>query len=167
MEKIYAPWRDKYVTKTVKEKSNEERLQEACVFCEQLEKNDDDKFFILKRFKKTFVMFNRYPYNGGHLMVLPIAHKGTLSACTAEERAELMEGVNLCVEILSEEIHPQGFNVGINIGKAGGGGIPSHLHIHVLPRWEGDTNFMSLLCDTKPVSTTLPELFEQLKKRFL
>ena len=165
MKKVYAPWRDNYVTKVVK-KSNDERLKNGCIFCDQLEQNDDDKFNIIKRLKHTFIIMNRYPYNGGHLMILPLAHKATLDEFTHEERCELMDAINMSINVLKKEIAPQGFNVGLNMGKAGGGGIPTHLHFHVLPRWEGDTNFMPLLCDTKPVSVDLKELFITLKKAF-
>jgi ATP adenylyltransferase len=166
MKKIYAPWREKYVTKTIKERTGQERMNNKCIFCHQLEQNNDDKFFILKRLKHTFIILNHYPYNGGHLMVLPIAHKGTLNECNHDELCELMETINLSINILQEELKPDGFNVGLNMGKAGGGGIPSHLHFHVLPRWEGDTNFLPLLSETKPVSVDLPELFQQLKDKF-
>ena len=159
MKKIYAPWREKYVTR------DKEKI-DGCVFCHQLEKNTDDEFFILKRLKHTFIMMNLYPYNGGHVMVLPLAHKATLEECTHEERCELMDGINLSIQALTQELKPNGFNVGLNMGKAGGGGIPTHLHFHVVHRWEGDTNFMPLLCNTKPVSTDLKTLFEQLKSRF-
>lgn len=167
MKKIYAPWRNQYVTKTVKEKTNEERLTNDCVFCHQLSQNQDEKHFILKRFKHTFIMMNLYPYNGGHLMVLPMAHKATLEECTPEERCELIEGVHLSINILKKELNPQGFNVGLNMGTAGGGGVPTHLHFHVLPRWEGDTNFLPLLSDTKAISTDLNEVFAMLKKHFV
>jgi len=118
------------------------------------------------RFKYSFVMFNRYPYNGGHLMILPLAHKGELDTCTPETRREMMELINICISILKKELQPEGFNVGFNTGRAGGGGIPSHIHIHVLPRWESDTNFMPLLCQTKPISVDLREMYTKLKKAF-
>lgn len=165
MKKIYAPWRDKYINKTA-HKPNEDRMEQKCVFCSQLEENKDEEYFILKRFKHTFVMLNLYPYNGGHLMILPLAHKGTLETCTPEERSELIEVTTLCTTILKKTEKPQGFNIGLNMGKAGGGGIPSHLHFHLLPRWEGDTNFMPLLAETKPLSIDLVALYKKLKKEF-
>ena len=157
MEKIYAPWREKYI---------EERDKNKCVFCHQLEQNNDEKYFILGRFTHSFVILNLYPYNGGHLMVLPLKHKATLTDCSPEERAEIMENIAFSITALEKTLKPQGINVGINQGKAGGGGIPSHLHAHVLPRWEGDTNFMPLLCKTKAVSTDLKKLYKLLKKEF-
>ena len=165
MKKIYAPWREDYITGTV-HKTNEKRYNNDCIFCHQLEQNDDEKYFILKRFQHTFAMLNLYPYNGGHLMVLPLAHKPTLDACTQDERAEFIEVVNISNTILKEELKPQGFNIGFNIGKAGGGGIPSHIHCHVLPRWEGDTSFTTLLAETKPVSIDLVKLYKRLKTYF-
>lgn len=164
MEKIYAPWRSAYI------KGNTYRCcdakKTACVFCDQLAKNKDEKFFILKRFKHCFIMLNLYPYNSGHLMVLPAEHKGTLEALTPEERADIMEATNICVNVLTKELKPEGFNIGINLGKAGGGGIPSHLHVHVLPRWEGDTNYLPLLANTKQISVDLVGIYKKLKKRF-
>lgn len=167
MKKIYAPWRGKYITDTV-HKPNGQRLKDEkdCVFCKQLKENNDDKYFILKRCDYSYVMMNKYPYNGGHLMILPIAHKSELDDCSSEERSEMMELINTCITVLKTELKPEGFNVGFNTGKAGGGGIPSHIHMHVLPRWESDTNFMPLLCDTKPVSVDLHEVYKQLKAAF-
>jgi len=95
---------------------------------------------------------NLYPYSGGQLMVLPIEHKDSLIDLSCDVRSEIMEAINVSVKILQEELRPQGFNVGINLGGAGGGGIPAHLHVHVLPRWEGDTNFMPVLAETKILS---------------
>ncbi|MBU1007952.1 HIT domain-containing protein [Candidatus Dependentiae bacterium] len=167
MKKIYAPWRKEYITDTVhKPKDNRPKTEANCVFCQQLKDNVDEKYFIIKRYNHAFVIMNRYPYNGGHLMILPIEHKGELDACTVDERAEMMELINTCITILKQELKPQGFNVGINTGRAGGGGIPSHLHIHVLPRWDSDTNFMPLLCETKPISIELKTTYLQLKKAF-
>lgn len=167
MKKIYAPWREKYITGTVHKPNGDRPKGESdCVFCQQLKENNDEKYFILKRYTHSYVMMNRYPYNGGHLMILPIAHKGELDECTPEERSEMMELISTCITILKQELKPQGFNVGLNTGTAGGGGIPSHLHIHVLPRWESDTNFMPILCDTKPISVDMEEVYRQLKKAF-
>ena len=165
MKKIYAPWRDAYVSRSAK-KPAEERMNKECAFCVNLRANNDEKYFVLKRFKHCFVMMNLYPYNGGHLMVLPLGHKGELHELSAEERAESIEVINQTIGILQDVMKPQGFNVGLNIGRAGGGGMPTHLHWHVLPRWEADTNFLPLLAETKPVSTDLPELYHQLKPKF-
>jgi len=165
MKKIYAPWRERYVTKTA-HKLNKEKVERKCPFCKQIKEDADEANFILKRFSNTFVMFNLYPYNGGHLMVLPIEHKGTLDDCSQETRSELMEVINTSISILKQELNPQGFNVGLNLGKAGGGGIPSHLHMHIIPRWQGDTNFMPIICDTKTISVDLNELYVSLKKHF-
>ena len=165
MEKIYAPWRSSYITDTA-HKSNNERLNNKCIFCHNLKQNNDEKYFILKRLKHSFVMLNCYPYNGGHLMILPLKHKSELSDLLPQARIEMIEITNTSINILKEELQPQGFNIGINIGKAGGGGIPTHLHIHLLPRWEGDVNFMPLLCNTKPISIDLKKLYKQLKKKF-
>ncbi len=165
MEKIYAPWREKYIKKAV-QKTNSERIKADCLFCHQLKQNKDEEFYIIKRFKHTFVILNLYPYNGGHLLVLPIEHNGTLQDCSQNTRSELIETVNISMQVLKKTLQPQGFNVGLNLGQAGGGGIPSHLHFHVLPRWEGDTNFLPLTCDTKTISTDLKELYQTLKKEF-
>lgn len=165
MKKIYAPWREGYVTNTV-HKPGEERKKHACVFCHQLEQNNDEAYFILKRYKHTFVMLNLYPYNGGHLMVLPIAHKPTLNECCPDTRSEIIEVTNTCINILEKELKPQGYNVGFNMGKAGGGGIPSHLHIHIIPRWESDTNFLAIIGETKPISVDLKKLYKTLSSLF-
>ncbi|MCK4265562.1 HIT domain-containing protein [Candidatus Babeliales bacterium] len=139
---------------------------EECTFCKQLDQDDDEKHYILKRTKLSVIMFNLYPYNSGHLMVLPLEHKGNLLDLTPETRQDLMESVNSSIKILKQELKPDGFNVGINLGEAGGGGMPSHLHIHVLPRWIGDTNFLPLIGETKPLSFDLAKMYKNLKKEF-
>lgn len=165
MKKIYSPWREKYIDRTT-HKPNDKHRKQPCLFCKQLEENEDEKNFILKRYMHSFVMFNLYPYNGGHLMVLPNAHHGSLDKCSLDARSEMIEVVNKSIQILDNVLKPEGCNVGINIGKAGGGGIPSHLHIHILPRWSGDTNFLPLLSETKPLSVDLVKLYKKLKPKF-
>lgn len=159
MDRIYAPWRQSYVTK-VHEKEKRTTDQATCVFCTALADNQDEKHFILKRCSSVFLMLNLYPYAAGHIMVLPNQHHGELFELTQEVRQELIEEVNFAIEALKKSIKPEGFNVGLNIGNAGGGGIPSHLHMHVLPRWNGDTNFMPLLSNTRPISCSMIEIYQ-------
>lgn len=163
MKKLYAPWRSSYVTdrehKTSKEKS--------CVFCEKAKSLSDDKEYIIKRYPYCFVMLNTYPYNAGHVMIIPNKHVKDLTELSSEERIELMHALSETVTILNKTLTPDGINIGINLGKAAGAGIPKHLHIHVLPRWEGDTNFMPLLAETKQVSMDLNEIYQILKKAFI
>ena len=165
MKKIYAPWRERYVTHDLKDGSREHTSDE-CVFCSQFAQNEDDKHLILKRFSNVAIVMNLYPYHTGHLMILPLAHIPDLVGLSAQVRAEFMEATNHSIEILKKVIKPHGFNVGMNLGEASGGGIPSHLHQHVLPRWNGDTNFMPLIAGTKVISTDIQETFKKLKKVF-
>ena len=118
MKKIYAPWRESYIKNTV-QKPNEKRKNIDCVFCHQLKKNDNEKFFILKRYEHSFVMMNLYPYNEGHLLVLPISHKKDLSSLTNGERHELIDSVNLGINAVQKVLKPHGFNVGINVRGIG------------------------------------------------
>lgn len=170
MKRMYAPWRHDYVTggqdKHKKPEDPTKVTQDACVFCQQFAQNQDEQAFILKRFEHTAVMLNRYPYNAGHVMVLPIAHKANLMDLTTDERNELMAVTNYATMVLEQVLKPQGFNVGINLGLAGGGGIPSHLHVHVLPRWRGDTNFLETLSETKVISSLLEKTYADLLAGF-
>jgi len=165
MKKIYAPWRESYIKNTA-QKPNEKRKNIDCIFCHQLNENDDEKFFILKRYKHCFTMMNLYPYNEGHLLVIPITHKKDLDSLASEERHELIDCVNIGINAVQKVLKPHGFNLGVNLGSAGGAGIPSHVHFHVLPRWEGDTNFMPTIGETKILSSDLKELYKKLKKEF-
>jgi ATP adenylyltransferase len=165
MNKLYAPWRHNYVTKQLGEKSKTE-LKNNCVFCDQFAQEDDAKYLILKRFEHTAVMLNYYPYNAGHLMVLPLEHKATLNDLDKTARSELMEATNLSNNILQNVMNCEGMNIGINLGIAGGGGIPSHLHIHLLPRWRGDTNFLATLGETTLVCSDFYKIYKDLKEPF-
>jgi ATP adenylyltransferase len=165
MEKLYAPWRSDYVTGTV-HKEKREKLKNDCVFCTAFQENNDEKYFILKRYKHCIVMLNAYPYNAGHLLILPIEHKGELDDLSINTRNELMDIINLSINALTKILKPQGFNVGLNLGIAGGGGIPSHLHFHILPRWSGDTNYLATIGEVKVVSSDLFKIYKDLKKEF-
>ena len=165
MKRIYAPWRSSYISDTARAKQ-EEATQHECLFCKQFKQKKDDQNFILKRFKHTIILLNRFPYNAGHLLIMPIKHTSDLSSLSKEARAELMELITQSATIVERELKADGINIGLNLGKASGAGIPSHLHFHVLPRWSGDTNFLPTLAHTKQISFDLSEMYKQLKKAF-
>ncbi len=165
MDQLYAPWRHKYVSSTA-HKNKKAKSKRKCPFCAQFAENKDSKFFILKRYKNTAVVMNLYPYNAGHLLILPLKHKKDLASLGKEVRIELMELINIAVQVLEKVMHPDGFNVGLNLGNAGGGGIPGHLHFHVLPRWSGDTNFLATLSNTKVICSDFRKLYKELKSSF-
>jgi ATP adenylyltransferase len=159
MKHLYAPWRGRYITNDLKSKN-------GCVFCSQFAEQQDEKNFILKRFEHTVIMLNLHPYNAGHLMVLPYKHCGELTQIDKYIRAELMETTALCMNILQKTLACDGINMGINQGKSSGGSIPEHLHIHIIPRWLGDTNFLVALADTKVISFDLPDMYTKLLGAF-
>lgn len=154
MERLWAPWRSRFVLS---------KKEHGCIFCQRLKQKKDKTNLILHRGRKCFIIMNRYPYNSGHLMVAPIRHIGAIEKLTSTEMLELMELQQLCVKLLKRELKPQGFNTGMNLGKIAGAGIADHLHIHIVPRWEGDTNFMPILGETKVVSIGLGELYTKLR----
>jgi len=135
---------------------------DQCIFCQKVNGNDEENL-VLYRGKHCFAVLNLFPYNNGHLMVAPYEHKGSLQELTKEERAELMDVVALCLDVLKEALNCHGFNVGINIGKVAGAGVPDHLHIHIVPRWEGDTNFMPVIGDTKVIPQSLSSTYQVLR----
>jgi ATP adenylyltransferase len=166
---LYAPWRHDYVTKgsagacpvdTTSKKSVD------CVFCKQFAEDNDEQNFIVKRFMHCALILNRFPYNAGHMMILPFAHKAELHDLDVDVRSEIMEVLTTVMPVVEKSMEAQGFNVGINLGLAGGGGIPAHLHVHVLPRWRGDTNFLETIGNTKVVSSALEQTYQTLKKAF-
>jgi ATP adenylyltransferase len=148
MDQLWTPWRMKYL-------ENEAHPQE-CPFCLVLKGTNRDDSHLVYRGKKTFVIINRYPYTTGHLLILPISHQEKLSDLDQATRAELMEMINHAMDVLQEVYQPNGFNVGLNMGSAAGAGIPKHLHWHVVPRWSGDTNYMTVAGGVR----VLPELLE-------
>ena len=160
---IYAPWRfagRPILTEGPQKKTNE------CTFCTQFGAGDDAKHFIIQRFKHALVMLNLYPYTMGHLLIVPYEHYSSLEDFSREARVEFMELVTGSYRILSEHLGAQGVNIGINMGEISGASIPGHLHIHVLPRRRGDTNFMLMLAQTQVISCDMHEIYQRLKGPF-
>lgn len=167
MKKLYAPWRHEYVTRAKdKSKPKDQLSAEDCVFCKKFISQDDEKNLILKRFERCAVVMNYYPYNAGHLMVLPLTHSPTLESLDKATRSDMMEATTHSLTVINSVVKSDGFNVGINLGLAGGGGIPSHLHIHVLPRWAGDTNFLATIGETNLICSDFLKLYASLHEAF-
>jgi len=139
---------------------------EGCILCEKPKQSNDAQNYILYRGDKNFVILNSYPYNPGHLMVAPYRHIASLEGLTEEERHEHFEIVSRSIEVLRQVFAPGGFNIGINVGKAAGAGIEDHFHTHVVPRWQGDTNFMPVLSDVRVLPEALAETYQKLKGKF-
>src|SRR3989475_8875839 len=137
----------------------------GCIFCEALSGSDDRKSLLLARRDHAFLILNRYPYAAGHLMAVINRHVGTLPEAATGEMTGAMELVSLAISILSAEYRPEGFNVGLNQGRVAGAGIVDHLHIHVVPRWNGDTNFMSVVDDVRVIPESLAATYDRLKGR--
>lgn len=154
---LWAPWRMKYIQGIDK--------SEECFLCRNIKNpQDDDKNFVLWRTKNAIVVLNLYPYNNGHILIAPLKHIAELSEAADEEMLEMTKLIRESQKLLSLTIAPNGFNVGINLGRCAGAGLPGHFHIHVVPRWNGDTNFINTCCDTDVISQSLSELFVGLKK---
>jgi ATP adenylyltransferase len=145
MERLWSPWRMKYMY--------EADSSRGCLFC-SLQKEDDVAVHIVHRGTLAFVVLNAYPYNTGHLMIAPKRHIGEVGGLTTEERAEIFDLTCRSVDVINEAMGADGFNTGMNLGSVAGAGVPGHLHMHVVPRWDGDTNFMPVVGETK----VLPEL---------
>jgi len=162
MDRLWAPWRLSYVAcaKPPAEK-------DACFICSGfLGRNDRDNLVAWRR-AKSVVVLNRFPYNNGHLLVAPNAHKGQLHELDTNETLEMQQTITRLVEILGETMKPDGFNIGLNLGKPAGAGLPGHLHWHLVPRWNGDTNFMPVLSDTCVIVQSLDQLWEMLTQRLV
>lgn len=153
MDRLWAPWRIKYVAS---------KRQKRCIFCQGFKSNR--KHYVVFRTRHCFSMLNTFPYNNGHLLIAPIRHIRELSQLREEEAIDLFRTINSAKKMLDKALRPQGYNIGINISQAAGAGITGHLHIHIVPRWAGDTNFMPVLNDTKIIAQSLGELYKRLKK---
>jgi len=158
MKQLWSPWRMKYIEKHEK--------VEGCVFCNAQAKADGFENLIACREKNAYVILNRYPYTSGHLMVIPFEHVSNLEALNPETRAEMMELTSRCTSLLREAYKTESFNVGINIGEAAGAGVLGHVHIHIVPRWAGDTNFMSTLGETRVLPEALENTYRRVRAEF-
>ncbi|MBN2653853.1 MAG: HIT domain-containing protein [Nitrospirae bacterium] len=154
---LWAPWRMEYI---ISEKPGE------CIFCIPTSANEDKDRLVLHRGKEVFVIMNRYPYNNGHLMVVPYQHASSLDDLKATALDEMMRMTSLCTTFLKEAFRPEGFNIGINLGSAAGAGIKEHLHIHIVPRWAGDTNFITVLGEVRVIPEHIVATYEKLYPLF-
>lgn len=155
MDTIWAPWRTIYIGKD---------HGSACIFCEKLDSDNDMENYVIRRANKTFSLLNLYPYNNGHLLIAPQRHVGDICELDHEELFELFTETQSMTALLRTALNPEGFNIGINLGKVAGAGVPGHLHIHIVPRWGGDTNFMPVLGDVRVISEGLDLTFKKLKE---
>jgi ATP adenylyltransferase len=160
VDHLWAPWRLSYVAS-----AKAPAKDDPCFICKGLKEQDDRKNLVVLRTALSLVMLNRFPYNNGHLLVAPRAHKGKLSDLAPDEMLELMETLRRMVALLDELMHPDGYNIGLNLGHAAGAGLPGHLHWHVVPRWHGDTNFMPIVGNTKVIAQALDDLFDLLAEK--
>lgn len=162
MNKLWSPWRSQYIDSFLtKEKS------EKCILCSLAGENPEDSSNLLvDKGESTFTVLNLYPYNNGHLMIIPFEHKGEIELLTSAENSEIMEKLQLAVKALTLAIGPEGFNIGANLGKCAGAGIDDHIHFHVVPRWNGDTNFMPVVGEVKVISQDLMQTKQKLLQMY-
>jgi ATP adenylyltransferase len=159
-QRIWAPWRLTYVKDASKDNESE------CIFCAALEAGDDEEMLIVHRGEHCFVILNKFPYTNGHLMVAPYQHTAALQELDADTIGELMALAQRGMTALETSYSPHGYNVGFNQGRVAGAGVEHHIHMHVVPRWGGDTNFMPVLGDTRVMNQTLRDSFETVRKAF-
>jgi ATP adenylyltransferase len=156
MDYLWTPWRYRYVADSSKD--------DHCIFCDALAAEDDARALIVLRGEKNFIILNRYPYTSGHVMVVPYAHVADIAVAEHETLAEMMLLAQRVKTALGNSYHPEGYNLGMNLGRAAGAGVTGHLHLHVLPRWAGDANFMTVTSETRVEPEELSTTFEKLRK---
>ena len=159
MQIIWAPWRIQYI---LGEKEH------GCFFCQKAKEIEDDRRnFVLIRSRHAYALMNIYPYNNGHLMVAPYAHVSSLTALDHAQLHDIFQLSQFCEQVLNQTLCPEGFNIGINLGKVAGAGVEDHLHVHIVPRWNGDTNYMTTVSQTRIIPQDLEELYDLLRPVFL
>ena len=159
-ERIWAPWRLEYVKDASKDSAEE------CIFCAKPAEDDDEASLIVHRGERCFVILNLYPYTNGHMMIAPFEHVASLADLEAETVAETMALAQRAMRLLDEHYSPHGYNVGFNQGRVAGAGVEHHIHMHVVPRWGGDTNFMPVLGDTRVMNQTIEDSYETVREAF-
>jgi len=159
MDRLWAPWRETYITKIIDH-------GKTCVFCRILKARSDNRHLVFIRQAHCYAVLNLYPYSNGHCLVVPNRHVGDISHLSQEEYAQLMELVKEAKDLLQTVLDPHGFNVGINLGRVAGAGIPGHVHVHVVPRWRGDHNFMPVTAATKVISQSLSVIYKKLDNAY-
>ncbi len=157
MENLWAPWRMEYILG---------KREPYCIFCPEGNGHSDEDRLILHRGRLVMVMMNKFPYNNGHLLVAPWRHVANLEELAEEEMTQIMQWLKITTGILKRIMHPDGFNVGLNLGSAGGAGVEDHLHFHVVPRWQGDTNFLTVFGDVRSIPEHLKQTYEKLLPYF-
>lgn len=162
MEQMHSPWRSHYIGSFKEEKQGEP----TCVFCAALHGSDDEETMLVYRGATAFVLMNRFPYNSGHLMVIPNRHSNDFQSLSKEESLECVELLQASQRALTQLIKPHAFNIGMNLGRIAGAGIDDHFHWHIVPRWNGDTNFLPVLADVKVVSEDMRQQWKELHKIF-
>ena len=153
MKKLWAPWRRKFI----RHKKNT-----RCIFCDKPKSRNDKKNFIIERGKTVYSILNIYPYNNGHVMIAPYRHIKSIASLTQEETIELFEMLKRTIKKLDKSLKPHGYNLGLNMGRVAGAGYDKHVHLHIVPRWLGDTSFMPVFAETKVISESLEELRKRL-----
>lgn len=162
MKRLWTPWRMVYLKSASKSKKGE------CIFCDKIKarRTQDRKNLVLYRGERAFVVMNLYPYTSGHLMVAPYEHSGALESLDGEVLKEMMLLVGTSIRALRATMNPQGFNIGINLGRVAGAGVEDHVHIHIVPRWNGDTNFMPVFAEVRMIPELLPQTYDKLFAAF-
>lgn len=153
LKRIWAPWRIEYILSPKLKK---------CIFCSAIKEKSDEKNFIIERAKKCFVILNKYPYTNGHIMIVPYEHISDIEKIDIKTLTEMMKLTQKYILKLKHKMKPDGFNIGFNIGKVAGAGIKDHLHLHIVPRWNGDTNFMPVISNTRIISESLQSVYKKL-----
>lgn len=157
-EILWAPWRLQYI------KQPKDETGPDCFLCRYIQERNDAENFVVARGAQTITVLNRYPYNNGHLLIAPLAHKGEIEQLDDAEMLECMQVLQQMTSAMKRCLAPEGFNIGLNLGKVAGAGLPGHLHWHIVPRWSGDTNFMTVVADATVIPQSLQALFELLKE---
>lgn len=161
LERLWAPWRHTYIESTIESSPDSAN---KCFLCEASAQNDDSRRFIIHRSSFSIALLNLYPYNNGHLLIAPNRHIATLADLDPDESADLFNLVRKTTIWLNKVYTPDGFNIGMNLGRSAGAGLPSHIHFHVVPRWNGDTNFMPVLGSVKVLSESLEDTWKKLRE---